>query len=158
MALEAPRKAVQRVSKAAKGVVASQRERPVRASVGLLGPSYKKAPKTAPRGVVTYKGIPWQTGGGSLGPTSGQASYYWQGSRTASGETFKPDGVSCAHRTLPFGTKLRVTNQSNGKSVVCRVNDRGPFIAGRIVDLSRGAARQIGMLKVGVVPVTISIW
>lgn len=86
---------------------------------------------------------------------SGKASYYWQGQRTANGERFNPDGVSCAHRTAPFNTILTVTNLSNGKSVRCRVNDRGPFIKGRVVDLSRGAARAIGMISSGVVPVSV---
>ena len=85
----------------------------------------------------------------------GKASYYWQGQRTANGEAFKPDGISCAHKTLPFNTRIRVTNLNNGKSVVCRVNDRGPFIAGRVVDLSRGAARAINMTGAGVVPVRV---
>lgn len=88
---------------------------------------------------------------------SGKASYYWQGQRTANGEVFKPDGISCAHKTLPFNTRIRVTNSLNGKSVVCRVNDRGPFIKGRVVDLSRGAAKVVGMTKAGVVPVDIVI-
>lgn len=131
--------------------------------MSLLGPIYKEeAPRyqtkrAVAKGTVTYAGITWQTGGGSLGPTRGRASYYWQGNKTASGEPFKADGISCAHRTLAFGTMLRVTNLSNGRSVTCRVNNRGPFIQGRIVDLSRGAARQIGMLQAGVVPVEISI-
>lgn len=88
---------------------------------------------------------------------SGKASYYWQGQRTANGEAFKPDGISCAHKTLPFNTRIRVTNLNNGKSVVCRVNDRGPFIAGRVVDLSRGAARVVNMTGAGVVPVRLEV-
>ena len=87
----------------------------------------------------------------------GKASYYWQGQRTANGEAFEPDGISCAHKTLPFNTRIRVTNLNNGKSVVCRVNDRGPFIAGRVVDLSRGAARVIDMTGAGVVPVNLEV-
>lgn len=88
---------------------------------------------------------------------AGQASYYWQGQRTANGERFNPDGVTCAHRTMPFNTYLRVTNLHNGKSVVCRVSDRGPFVAGRVVDLSRGAARVINMIEAGVVPVKVEV-
>lgn len=87
---------------------------------------------------------------------SGLASYYWQGSRTASGEHFNKNGISCAHRTLPFGSHITVTNLRNGRSVTCRVNDRGPFIKGRVVDLSLGAARVVGMTQAGVVPVSIS--
>jgi rare lipoprotein A len=85
------------------------------------------------------------------------ASYYWQGQKTANGESFKPDGKTCAHKTIQFHTKVKVTNLRNGKSTVCRVNDRGPYVAKRCVDLSRGAARDIGMLVAGVVPVSIEI-
>ncbi|MBN9252131.1 MAG: septal ring lytic transglycosylase RlpA family protein [Mesorhizobium sp.] len=79
----------------------------------------------------------------------GRASWYALGSRTASGERMNPSAMTAAHRTLPFGTRLRVTNQSNGKSVVVRINDRGPFIRGRILDLSKGAARQLGFINAG---------
>ncbi len=78
------------------------------------------------------------------------ASWYQSGSQTANGEKFKPDGLTAAHKTLPFGTKLEVTNPSNGESVVVRINDRGPFIKGRQLDLSRGAARELGMIDSGV--------
>lgn len=77
--------------------------------------------------------------------TCGIASYYDTGSRTASGERFNPDGMTAAHKTLPFGTKVKVTNQANGKSVKVTINDRGPFVKGRIIDLSAGAARKIGI-------------
>ena len=80
---------------------------------------------------------------------SGKASYYSSGSTTANGEHFNPNGYTAAHRTLPFGTKLRVTNVANGRSVVVRVNDRGPFIKGRVLDLSKGAAKAIGMINAG---------
>lgn len=96
--------------------------------------------------------------GGAVGDgLTGLASYYWQGTRTANGERFNPDGISCAHKTLKFGTVVRVTNLRNGKSVDCRINDRGPFIAGRVIDLSRGAARVIGMIQAGVVPVRVEV-
>jgi rare lipoprotein A len=65
--------------------------------------------------------------------------------KTANGERFNPSGLTTAHRTLPFGTRLRVTNPKNGRSVTVRVNDRGPFVKGRVLDLSQGAARAIGM-------------
>ena len=83
---------------------------------------------------------------------TGRASFYgerFRGRRTASGERFNPDAMTAAHRTLPFGTRLRVTNTRNGRSVTVRVNDRGPFSRGRILDLSRAAARQIGMIRSG---------
>lgn len=89
---------------------------------------------------------------------SGIASYYprkWTGMRTASGEKLHHDSLTCAHRTLPFGTRLKVTNDHNGKSVFVRVNDRGPFVRGRIVDLSWAAARDLGIISRGVAEVTI---
>ena len=89
---------------------------------------------------------------------TGKASYYskkWTGHRTSNGERVHHDSMTCAHRTYPYGTLLRVTNQRNGRQVVVRVNDRGPFSRGRIIDLSWGAAKAIGMLVAGVVPVTV---
>jgi rare lipoprotein A len=79
----------------------------------------------------------------------GRASWYALHSKTASGERMNPAALTAAHRTLPFGTRLKVTNKNNGKSVVVRINDRGPFIKGRVLDLSRGAARQLGFVKSG---------
>lgn len=76
---------------------------------------------------------------------SGVASYYNRGRRTANGERFNPHGYTAASRTLPFGTRVRVTNPRNGRSVVVRINDRGPFVRGRDLDLAEGAARAIGM-------------
>jgi rare lipoprotein A len=79
---------------------------------------------------------------------TGIGSYYGSelhGRRTASGERFNQSAMTAAHRTAPFGTRLKVTNLSNGRSVLVRVNDRGPFVRGRVVDISAGAARQIGM-------------
>jgi rare lipoprotein A len=67
-----------------------------------------------------------------------------------------PSDLTAAHRSLPFGTRIKVTNRRNGKSVVVRVNDRGPFVRGRVVDLSRGAAKKIGMISSGHVPVCLS--
>lgn len=79
------------------------------------------------------------------------AAYYWQGTRTANGERFNPHGLTAAHRTLPFGTKLTVTNPRTGKSVEVRINDRGPFVRGVSIDLSLGAAKAIGMRGTGAV-------
>ncbi|MBV1694578.1 MAG: septal ring lytic transglycosylase RlpA family protein [Hyphomicrobiales bacterium] len=87
----------------------------------------------------------------------GIASYYWQGRLTANGSRYNPDGISAAHRTLPFGTRVRVTRLDTGRSVDVRINDRGPFIAGRIIDLSRGAARVIGMTGQGLARVQVSV-
>jgi rare lipoprotein A len=90
----------------------------------------------------------------------GMASYYGydgSGNRTATGERFNPEGMTAAHRSLPFGTRVRVTNTHNGRSVVVRINDRGPFIRGRMIDLSVAAARILGMMSSGVAPVRIEI-
>lgn len=82
---------------------------------------------------------------GRCRPMHGVASWYGSGRKTANGEPFNPNGLTAAHRTLPFGTMVRVTNHRNGRSVTVRINDRGPFIGGRSIDLARGAARAIGM-------------
>ncbi|MFI8979008.1 septal ring lytic transglycosylase RlpA family protein [Ectopseudomonas khazarica] len=98
------------------------------------------------------------TFGGSGGSETGKASYYGQahhGKRTASGERFDQHALTAAHRTLPFGTRVRVTNLNNERSVVVRINDRGPFVRGRIIDLSRAAAERLDMLRAGVVPVRL---
>jgi rare lipoprotein A len=90
----------------------------------------------------------------------GEASYYGHelaGNRTASGERFNPQAMTAAHRSLPLGTKLRVTNLSNGRSVMVRVNDRGPFARGRILDLSLGAAHKIGMVRAGSAKVKLEV-
>jgi rare lipoprotein A len=79
----------------------------------------------------------------------GRASWYALHSKTASGERMNPSAMTAAHRSLPFGTKLKVTNQDNGRSVVVRINDRGPFIKGRVLDLSKGAANQLGFIGSG---------
>ena len=95
-----------------------------------------------------------------LGPKQGLGSYYGdahQGKPTASGAPFNQRALTAAHRSLPFGSRVRVTNLNNGKSVVVRINDRGPFVRGRIIDLSKAAAQRIGMLADGVVPVRIEL-
>lgn len=76
-------------------------------------------------------------------------SYYWQGKKTASGERFNPHGLSAAHRTLPFGTILNLRNPKNNKTVTVRINDRGPFIKGRHLDISLGAANALNFRGVG---------
>lgn len=90
----------------------------------------------------------------------GRASYYgrrFAGNLTASGERFDPNELTAAHRTLPFGTRVLVTNLDNGRHVTVRINDRGPFIASRIIDLSRRAARHIGMLHSGTAEVRLQV-
>jgi rare lipoprotein A len=79
----------------------------------------------------------------------GRASWYALHSKTASGERMNPSAMTAAHRSLPFGTKVKVTNKKNGKSVVVRINDRGPFIKGRVIDVSKGAAQKLGFIKSG---------
>ncbi|WP_157558222.1 septal ring lytic transglycosylase RlpA family protein [Niabella aurantiaca] len=90
---------------------------------------------------------------------TGKASYYadvFKGRKTASGAVFRQNKKTAAHRSLPFGTKVRVRNLKNGRKVTVRINDRGPFVQGRIIDLSKKPARKIGMLNDGVVPVKIT--
>ena len=89
----------------------------------------------------------------------GKASYYadyFKGRQTANGERFRQGKRTAAHKTLPFGTKVRVTNLKNGRSVKVRINDRGPFVSGRVIDLSKKAARKLGMLDDGVAEVKLS--
>ena len=93
-------------------------------------------------------------------PQKGKASYYSKkatGARTSSGERLHHDSLTCAHRTHPFGTMLKVTNPQNGKSVVVKVTDRGPFGRGRIIDLSWRAAKELGMLAQGVAMVLVEV-
>lgn len=91
---------------------------------------------------------------------SGQASFYgdeFHGRKTANGERFDQAKLTAAHKRLPFGSMVRVINTQNGKSVLVRVNDRGPFVSGRIIDLSSSAFRSIASLSAGVVPVRIEV-
>lgn len=95
-----------------------------------------------------------------LNAIRGIASWYgpgFHGNRSASGERFDQHALTAAHRTLPFGTQVRVTNLNNGLSVVVRINDRGPFSRGRVIDLSAAAARAIGMMGSGVAPVNVEV-
>lgn len=90
----------------------------------------------------------------------GMASWYgpgFHGNQSASGEIFNQNAMTAAHRSLPFGTKARVTNLANGRSVIVRINDRGPYVRGRIIDLSAGAARALGMMQSGVTSVRIDV-
>lgn len=114
-------------------------------------------PATKPQQV---KKPPQENATGKVQATSkGMASYYGyeSGNRTATGERFNPQGLTAAHRSLPFGTRVRVTNTGNGRSVVVRINDRGPFIRGRVIDVSLGAAKELGMISSGVAAVKIEI-
>ena len=91
---------------------------------------------------------------------SGSASWYggkFHGRKTANGERYNQNALTAAHKTLPFGTKVRVTNETNGKSVVVRINDRGPFVGKRVIDLSRAAANAVGMVQKGVARVKVQV-
>lgn len=93
------------------------------------------------------------------GTETGLASFYsesYNGKKTANGEIYHSSEYTAAHKKLPFNTKVKVTNLSNGKTVKVRINDRGPFVAGRIIDLTRAAAKKIDMIGVGITKVKIS--
>ena len=111
----------------------------------------RSAQRTARRGTQLSS----LTGGSSAG--SGIASYYWQPQRVASGGWFNPNAMTAAHKTLPFGTRVRVTNLGNGRSVTVTINDRGPYIRGRVIDLSRAAASAVGMTGAGLARVSLAV-
>ena len=105
-----------------------------------------------------YRGVPASVTIVSGFVQRGTASWYgipFHGRQTASGETYDMNGMTCAHRTLPFGTVLLVTNTGNGRSATVRVTDRGPYVSGRIIDLSRGAASALDMLATGTAQVEL---
>ncbi len=91
------------------------------------------------------------------GTQCGGASWYKLGGRTASGERTNPAALTAAHRSLPFGTRVRVENLRNGKFVVVRINDRGPFVGGRVIDVSKAAAQQLGMVATGTAKVRLVV-
>jgi rare lipoprotein A len=106
--------------------------------------------------------LAWSWPIGAAGPGTEEGIVSWYGERfheraTASGEPFDADGLTMAHPSLPFGTRVRVTNLRNGRSVVVRVNDRGPRVGDRIADLSRAAAERIGMLRRGLVRARLEV-
>ena len=94
---------------------------------------------------------------GGASAETGRASWYSLTSKTASGERCDPSAMTAAHRSLPFGTKVKVENLRNGRSIIVRINDRGPFVSGRVIDLTRAAARRLGFVERGVAPVRITI-
>jgi rare lipoprotein A len=124
-------------------------------------PTVTRSPQRASRGETrTPRPSPRPNRTPSRSPSSASAvvsrgtcgvSYYDTGSVTASGEPFDPDGLTAAHKTLPFNTRVRVTNAANGKSVVVRINDRGPFVSGRCIDLARGAFAMVASISSGVI-------
>jgi len=127
----------------------SGKERHPRQAAGERRAHHARAPKWAQRSV--------STGPSSGSGQSGVASYYWQGQRVASGGWFNPNAMTAAHKTLPFGTRVRVTHAGSGRTVDVVINDRGPYVAGRIIDLSRAAASVIGMTGQGVARVKVMV-
>lgn len=113
--------------------------------------------RTLATGLLMGLGLASATGEAYAGNGCGKASWYALHSKTASGERMVPSKLTAAHRSLAFGTKLKVTNMRNGSSVVVRVNDRGPFIRGRVLDLSRGAARSLNMVSTGTAKVCYQV-
>jgi rare lipoprotein A len=108
----------------------------------------------------THADTPPAEPGAGTPMAGGVASYYarqFHGRRTASGERFDMAAMTAAHRTLPFGSKVRVTNPANGQSVVVRINDRGPFHQGRIIDVSEAAAKRLGLIAPGKARVTLDL-
>jgi rare lipoprotein A len=96
----------------------------------------------------------------SVSTQRGQASWYgsgFHGRKTASGERYNQYEMTAAHKRLRFGTRVRVTNLNNGRSVIVRINDRGPFVRGRVIDLSRSGAQALGMIGSGVAPVSVEV-
>lgn len=91
------------------------------------------------------------------GDQVGMASYYWQPQALASGGRFNPNALTAAHKTLPFGTRVRIKHLGNGRSVDVHINDRGPYVGGRIIDLSKAAAAQIGMTGQGIARVSMTV-
>ena len=140
-------------TKAHKAVNVSSDDKPVKAKKKVAHVQKSKKVASVKKSTKVAKS---SQGGSSY--QSGMASWYggkFHGRKTANGETYNMNALTAAHKTLPFGTKVRVTNTRNGDSVVVRINDRGPFIAGRVIDLSRAAAGQIGVS--GVAPVKLAI-
>jgi peptidoglycan lytic transglycosylase len=110
--------------------------------------------------VVTKKHTPFATNKPAAGASDalyGLASYYTEGSETASGEKLDGNKLTAAHQTLPFGTRVRVTNVANGRSVTVRINDRGPFVGGRVVDVSYSAAERLGITDRGIAKVKLDV-
>ncbi|WP_432833668.1 septal ring lytic transglycosylase RlpA family protein [Dactylosporangium sp. CA-092794] len=122
------------------------------AQVNAVSPSASPTPSKSPaRSKSPTKTATTTAPAGVASSGTCEVSFYADGQTTASGEAFDPDGLTAAHKTLKFGTMVRVTNLANGKSVDVRVNDRGPFVAGRCLDLARGAFVKIASISAGVI-------
>ena len=141
----------------AQSSVVSQKSE-LRASRGAsLGHDRTSAPMITRRVAAVRKHTPRRDAGDSKTAAQGMASFYTEGTRTASGEKFNTMEMTAAHPTLPFGTRLRVTDVGSGKSVTVRVNDRGPYVPGRVVDVSYSAANALGMVGKGVTNVRLDV-
>jgi rare lipoprotein A len=130
------------------------------AKITIAKPSFASAKRpaaaAAPIGEQPY-GLRGPDPAGTGHALKGIASYYGKGERTATGEAFNPQDLTAAHMTLPFGTRVRVTRVDNGDSVVVRINDRGPFKPGRVIDLSTKAAEDLGMTGKGLAAVSLEV-
>src|SRR6266436_1013898 len=142
-------------------VVTKNSELPVASRQASLEHNRKTSFVTNRRVAVTKKHTPFASDKKNAAETQvashGLASFYTEGTQTASGEKFDTHELTAAHRTLPFGTRLRVTNVATGRSVTVRVNDRGPFVPGRDVDVSYSAAETLGMVRRGVAKVKLDV-
>jgi len=141
-------------------VVSKISEPPVASRQASLDHNRKTSLATNRRVAVTKKHTPFapdKNAGETQVASHGLASFYTEGTQTASGEKFDTQELTAAHRTLPFGTRLRVTNVTTGQSVTVRVNDRGPFVPGRVVDVSHAAAETLGMVGGGVAKVKLDV-
>lgn len=119
--------------------------------------TYSKVPLLAVNPIPRVAPRPINPATGKSHTLEGIASYYWQEQTTATGERFDKTALTAAHKTLPLNARVQVTNVINGRSVVVRINDRGPFKPGRVIDLSEAAAHQLGMQSLGLVPVKLQV-
>lgn len=126
----------------------ADRTPPAKPKAGKKATPAKPKPRPKPKKKAAYRVV-----------DSGacQASYYWESQPTASGEQFDPSELTAAHKTLPMGSKVRVTNRGNGQSVIVRINDRGPYVGGRCLDLSKAAMVSVGGTGSGVIPVRYQV-
>jgi rare lipoprotein A len=144
----------------AQSSVVSQRSEHLATRQASLEPDRTAHFVTKRRVAVVKKHTPFaarKNAGGTKTASSGIASFYTEGTETASGEKFDTHELTAAHPTLPFGTRLRVTNTATGRSVTVRVNDRGPYVHGRVVDVSYSAANALGMVGRGVANVKLDV-
>jgi peptidoglycan lytic transglycosylase len=141
-------------------VVTKSSELPVASRQASLEHNRKPSFATNRRVAVTKRHTPFRSDKNAAEAqvaSHGVASFYTEGTQTASGEKFDTQELTAAHRTLPFGTRLRVTNVTTGQSVTVRVNDRGPFVPGRVVDVSYAAAETLGMVGGGIAKVKLDV-